>query len=72
VSEDYEVGSNTDGGWDVTADGVSRASSHHQTQDAARGSQALAENAGGGEVCINGRAGQIRNPHDRPAARVTS
>jgi hypothetical protein len=60
VSED-EVAPNTDGGWDVTADGASRASSHHQTQEAVHAeARRLAENAGGGEVRIHGRDGQIR------------
>ena len=61
MSED-EVAPNTDGGWgDVTADGASRASSHHQTQEAAHAeARRLAENTGGGEVRIQGRDGQIR------------
>ncbi len=59
MSED-EVAPNTVGGWDVTADGASRASSHYQTQEAVHaGARRLAENAGGGEVRIHGRDGQI-------------
>lgn len=60
MSEDG-VAPNTDGGWDVTANRASRASSHHQTQEAAHAeARRLAENAGVGEVRIHGRDGQIR------------
>jgi len=35
VPQDYEVVPNPDGGWDVVADGASRVSSHHNTQESA-------------------------------------
>ncbi len=50
MSQDYEVVPNPDGGWDVTADGATRASSHHDTQKAAHAEARLyATKAGGGE-----------------------
>ena len=50
------------GGWDVTAPGASRASSHHDTQAEAidRGRQ-IVHNAGGGELRIHGVDGKIRD-----------
>ena len=61
MSQNYEVTPKSDGGWDVIANGASRASSHHTTQDAAHTeARRLAKNAGGGEVRIHGRDGKIR------------
>lgn len=52
---------NPDGGWDVKAPGASRASSHHDTQaDAINRGRDIVGNAGGGELNIHGRDGQIR------------
>ena len=53
---------NPEGGWDVRAAGAARASSHHDTQaDAIDRGRAIVGNAGGGEVRIHGRDGQIRD-----------
>lgn len=53
---------NPDGGWDVQKPGGSRASSHHETQaDAIGRAREIVGNAGGGEVRIHGRDGQIRD-----------
>ena len=72
MSED-EVAPNADGGWDATADGASRASSHHQTQEAAHAeARRLAENAGGGEAHPRPRRPDPQVQHDCPAAQVTS
>lgn len=59
---DRHVVPNPDGGWDVRAPGASRASSHHDKQDQAidRGRE-IVGNAGGGELRIHGRDGQIRD-----------
>lgn len=52
---------NRDGGWDVRAPGAARASSHHDTQaDAIGRGRAIISNAGGGELNIHDRNGQIR------------
>lgn len=52
---------NPDGGWDVKAPGASRASSHHDTQaEAINRGRAIIGNAGGGELHIHNRDGQIR------------
>ena len=50
------------GGWDVVAPDGKRASAHADTQKAAvdRARQ-IVKNAGGGEVRIHGRDGQIRD-----------
>ncbi|MFJ3321126.1 DUF2188 domain-containing protein [Curtobacterium sp. NPDC086286] len=60
-SNDRHVVQNPNGGWDVTAPGASRVSAHTPTQAAAidRGRQIIG-NAGGGELNIHGRDGQIR------------
>lgn len=60
---DRDVVPNRDrGGWDVVAPGASRASSHHDTQaDAIARGREIVQNAGGGEVRIHGRNGQIRD-----------
>lgn len=50
------------GGWDVRKPGASRASAHTDTQAEAIGrAKEIVSNAGGGEVRIHGRDGQIRN-----------
>lgn len=50
------------GGWDVRAPGASRASSHHDTQaEAISRGRGIVQNAGGGELRIHGRDGQIRD-----------
>ena len=61
MSQDYEVVPNPNGGWNVIADRATRASSHHETQEAAYAeARRLARNGGGGEVRIHGRDGKIR------------
>lgn len=53
---------NKGGGWDVVKPGGDRASSHHDTQaDAIDRAREIVGNAGGGEVRIHGRDGQIRD-----------
>jgi hypothetical protein len=53
---------NPDGGWDVTSPGGSRASAHTDTQAAAIDrAREIVHNAGGGEVRIHNRQGQIRD-----------
>lgn len=53
---------NKDGGWDVKAPGASRASAHTNTQAQTVGrAREIVHNAGGGEVRIHGRDGQIRD-----------
>lgn len=61
-SNNRHVVPNPEGGWDVRAPGAARASSHHDTQAQAidRGRQ-IVTNAGGGELRIHGRNGQIRD-----------
>ena len=50
------------GGWDVTKPGSSRASAHTDTQaQAVDRARDIVTNAGGGEVIIHGRDGQIRD-----------
>lgn len=49
------------GGWDVKAPGAKRASSHAKTKAAAvRRAREIVHNAGGGEVIIHGRDGEVR------------
>ncbi|WP_167003298.1 DUF2188 domain-containing protein [Mumia sp. ZJ430] len=49
-------------GWDVKAPRASRASAHTDTQKQAQDlARAIAGNAGGGEVCIRGRDGKVRD-----------
>jgi hypothetical protein len=53
---------NKDGGWDVRAPEASRASSHTDTQaQAIDRAREIVHNAGGGEVVIHGRNGEIRD-----------
>lgn len=53
---------NPDGGWDVKKPGADRASSHHRTQgEAEKRAKEIVRNAGGGEVRIHDRKGQIRD-----------
>lgn len=50
-----------DGGWDVVKPGSDRASSHHEKQsDAIDRGRDIIRSAGGGELSIHGRDGQIR------------
>jgi hypothetical protein len=50
-----------DGGWDVVKPGSDRASSHHEKQsDAIDRGRNIIRNAGGGELNIHGRDGEIR------------
>lgn len=52
---------NPDGGWDVVKPGSDRASAHRGTQaEAINRAKEIVGNAGGGEVNIHGRNGQIR------------
>lgn len=51
-----------EGGWNVKAPNASKASSHHQTQKEAEArAKEIVANAGGGEVTIHGKGGQIRD-----------
>jgi uncharacterized protein DUF2188 len=61
-SNDRHVVPNPDGGWDVVKPGGERTSSHHHAQREAidRGRE-IVHNAGGGELCIHGRDGRIRD-----------
>ncbi len=53
---------NPNGGWDVVAPHADRASAHLGTQaDAIDRARDIVTNAGGGEVRIHGRDGQIRD-----------
>ena len=53
---------NPNGGWDVVAPNAGRASAHRDTQaDAIDRARDIVTNAGGGEVRIHGRDGQIRD-----------
>lgn len=55
------------GGWDVKAPGAERASSHHDTQaDAIGRGREIVHNAGGGELRIHGKDGQIRDSDTIP------
>lgn len=58
---------NRDGGWDIVAPGGKRASAHTDTQAQAvdRAGQVVG-NAGGGEVRIHGRDGQLRDSDTVP------
>jgi hypothetical protein len=61
---------NPAGGWDVRKPGATRASSHHGRQsDAEAQAKQTLRNAGGGEVRIHGRDGQIRDSDTVPPAR---
>lgn len=61
-SERRHVVPGATGGWDVTKPGASRASAHTDTQAEAIGrARDIVTNAGGGEVVIHGRDGQIRD-----------
>jgi hypothetical protein len=58
---------NPEGGWDVRAPNADRASSHHSTQaEAEARAKEIVGNAGGGEVVIHGRDGQIRDSDTVP------
>ncbi|MGI9084880.1 MAG: DUF2188 domain-containing protein [Aeromicrobium sp.] len=64
---DRHVTPKPEGGWDVRAPGASRASSHHDTQaDAIDRGREIVDNAGGGELRIHGRDGQIRDSDTIP------
>lgn len=59
---DRHVVPNKTGGWDVRAQGSSRASAHADTQaQATARAREIVHNAGGGEVRIHGRDGKIRD-----------
>jgi hypothetical protein len=62
VRNERHVVPNPAGGWDVKKPGVSRASSHHDTQAAAeqRAKEILAR-SGGGEAVIHDRSGRVRD-----------
>lgn len=65
--ERRDVTPNPKGGWDVRRPGSKRASSHHDTQEAAidKGNQIL-ENEGGGELRIKGTNGKVREQNTVP------
>jgi hypothetical protein len=55
------------GGWRVVAPHAERASAHADTQaEAYSRAREIVHNAGGGEVVIHGRDGQIRNSNTIP------
>jgi len=59
---DRHVVPNPQGGWDVVAPQADRASAHRDTQaEAIDRAREIVHNAGGGEVVIHGRGGQIRD-----------
>lgn len=61
-SNSRDVVPNPNGGWDVTGADLARASAHLPTQQAAIDrARTIVTNAGGGEVRIHGRDGQIRD-----------
>lgn len=58
---------NPNGGWDVKAPHAQRASAHSGTQNEAyKRAEEIVKNAGGGEVVIHGRDGEIRNSNTIP------
>jgi uncharacterized protein DUF2188 len=60
--DDRMVFRRSDGTWVNQRNGASRAGSVHDTQaEAAAAAHAMLENAGGGELTIKGRDGQIRS-----------
>jgi hypothetical protein len=62
AKESRHVVPNPDGGWDVKKPGASKSSSHHDTQKEAEvRAKEIVSNAGGGEVRIHNRQGQIRD-----------
>lgn len=62
TSNHRHVVPNPDGGWDVRAPGAQRSSGHSDTQaDAISRAREIVHNAGGGEVVIHNRQGQIRD-----------
>ena len=64
---DRHVVPNPDGGWDVRAPGAQRSSAHEDTQaEAISRAREIVHNAGGGEVRIHGRNGQIRDSDTIP------
>lgn len=59
---DRHVVPNPEGGWDVRAGDAQRSSAHAATQQQAIDrAREIVHNAGGGEVLIHGRDGQIRD-----------
>lgn len=61
-NNDRHVVPNPRGGWNVVNSGAGHASSHHDTQaDAIVRGRQIVHNAGGGELRIHGRDGQIRD-----------
>lgn len=64
---DRHVVPSHDGGWGVVAPGSERASSHHDTQQAAIDrAREIVHNAGGGELAIHDRHGVIRDSDTVP------
>jgi len=67
TAKDRHVVPNKDGGWDIKAPNASRRSGHADTQaDAIDRAREIVGNAGGGEVVIHGRDGQIRDKDTVP------
>jgi hypothetical protein len=59
---DRHVVPHDEGGWDVVAPGSERASAHLNTQaEAIDRAREIVGNAGGGEIVIHDRQGQIRD-----------
>ncbi len=67
ANEGRDVVPNENGGWDVRKPGASRSSAHEDTQrQAIDRAREIVRNAGGGEVRIHGRNGQIRDSDTIP------
>lgn len=65
--DDRYVVKNPEGGWDVKAGGVKRASAHKDTQaKAEQRAKKIVENLGGGEVRIQGKDGRFRDSDTVP------
>jgi hypothetical protein len=62
MAEQRHVIPNPDGGWDVKAPNAGRESVHYSAQtDAIAGAREILRMAGGGELVIYGRDGQIHS-----------
>jgi hypothetical protein len=69
MPRDYIVEPSGRGGWDVTAEGGQRASSHHDTQhDALEAARRYAANAGGGQIRARDEHGHFQGSETVEAA----
>lgn len=68
--EERHVVPDPSGGWDVTLPGAARASAHFDQQgEAVNRAREILQGAGGGELVVHGRDGQIREKDTVPPAR---